>query len=289
MGVCQQGARCPQSEKSRFVSADCPLASLFFLFARPSQKTRMTVKTSTKKKPAASKPSKKTAGQLVVVNDGKNIVKFAPERHRLQVAGLDYTIEEAKRVREWPVLERAVDDKIEEQKQFAGWWKATVGPAGRRKNNPGRNYLSVAEAERLTGMKQPRVSKLGKLLETPDKYRKRLLGVAYRAAMLTAEGNQRTKALAKIIGTLRRKISSVPARFSAPSIVILHPTMRRKRSSRLRRTILRKPMALTRTGTAMCGSTPHFPATRSRRQLLKIGWTSSWLKSNLATLRRQLC
>jgi hypothetical protein len=53
---------------------------------------------------------------------------------------------------------------------------------------PGTRFLKLSEAEKLTGMKQQRVSDLGKRLGQPDKYRKALLGAEYRAAMLEALG-----------------------------------------------------------------------------------------------------
>jgi hypothetical protein len=68
-------------------------------------------------------------------------------------------------------LEQAIDQKIEEQHQFVAWWKGSVGKPGPKKDVPGTRYISFVEAENLTGMKQQRVSDLGKRLGQPDKYR----------------------------------------------------------------------------------------------------------------------
>jgi hypothetical protein len=105
--------------------------------------------------------------------------------HRLQVAALDYGIEEAKR--DWPTLIEAVDAKVEEQKKFVAWWKGAVQRAGgdrqTQKHSPSTR-LMLAEAEDLTGMRQQRVSDLTKKLSKPDKYREFLLGTEFRAAYL---------------------------------------------------------------------------------------------------------
>jgi ParB family chromosome partitioning protein len=114
---------------------------------------------------------------------GKQLDQFNPDRYRLTDRALDFTIEEAQRLQDWPLLEEAVDTKIGEQMKFCAWWKAKVGK-GRPESNRERDYFSVEQAEKLTGMKQPRVSDLGKLLSDIDSYRDRLLGAAYIAACL---------------------------------------------------------------------------------------------------------
>ena len=56
----------------------------------------------------------------------------------------------------------AVDDKIAEQEKFVAWWDATVRGDGRpSKTNRDPRTFSKADAEKLTGMKQRRVSDLG--------------------------------------------------------------------------------------------------------------------------------
>lgn len=134
--------------------------------------------------------------EIVKLKSGE-IADFKPERHRLHVAALDYGIEEAKRIKDWPKLEEAVDAKIAEQRKFIAWWEGVVGGnpegRGRRKEIPGTRYLSFRDAEELTGMKQQRVSDLGKKLVLGDKYRLHLLGAGYRAAMLEDEHNHRAQ------------------------------------------------------------------------------------------------
>jgi hypothetical protein len=118
------------------------------------------------------------------------IIRFNPAKYRLHQAACDYGIKEAKRIKDWAALETAVDAKIAEQVQFDRWWYGTVErPGGDRqtkKHSSGSRLMPCREAERLTGMKQPRVSELHSWLKQPDEYRERLLGSAHRAAMLVS-------------------------------------------------------------------------------------------------------
>jgi hypothetical protein len=62
---------------------------------------------------------------------------------------------------------KAVDDKIAAQRKFVAWWKASVtdkgggNPTARRSRD---GVLSMRAAENLTGMRNQRVSDLGKHL-----------------------------------------------------------------------------------------------------------------------------
>jgi len=133
--------------------------------------------------------------QLTLIDDAREIEQFDPERHAVKIGALDFSIRQAKKIRDWPALEKAVDAKIEEQHKFVAWWSGTVERKGgdrKSKNQKSRpRFLKCVEAERLTGMKQPRVSELGKRLRSPDKYRADLLGVVYIAAFLSALDNVR--------------------------------------------------------------------------------------------------
>ena len=50
--------------------------------------------------------------QLVRSNARRDVAQFDPDRYRLGQAALDFSIEEAKRIKDWPALETAVDAKI---------------------------------------------------------------------------------------------------------------------------------------------------------------------------------
>jgi phage N-6-adenine-methyltransferase len=129
---------------------------------------------------------------ITSVGGGHELEQFDPDRHRLKVAAFDYSIEEAKRIKDWPALEDAVDAKIEEQCKFVAWWNGAVGGRGGYKK-PRSRFLALTDAEDLTGMKQQRVSDLGRRLRQPDKYRERLLGAEFLAALLEAVDVRGTK------------------------------------------------------------------------------------------------
>jgi ParB family chromosome partitioning protein len=118
----------------------------------------------------------------------QEIEQFDPERYRLKIAALDYGIEEAKRIRDWPALEKAVDLKIDEQRRFVAWWDANVRDGGRPSQKPPENAggFPRTQAEKLTGIPNQRKSDMSKWLDEPDEYRDHLLGTQYRAAMLEA-------------------------------------------------------------------------------------------------------
>ncbi|MFO1353028.1 MAG: hypothetical protein U1F68_21070 [Gammaproteobacteria bacterium] len=107
-------------------------------------------------------------------------------RH-LALAVIDY----ARRVHDWPTLEAAVDQKIEEQQEFVRWWDENVGVrlhSDSRVNADRRSPLSKADAKDLTGISQQQVSKWRKRLKKPEQYRVQLYGAAYQAAMMSADG-----------------------------------------------------------------------------------------------------
>ena len=59
------------------------------------------------------------SSDLTPLRDGRREVEqFNPARYKVNDAGLDYTIEHAKRIKDWPALEQAIDAKIDEQRKF---------------------------------------------------------------------------------------------------------------------------------------------------------------------------
>ena len=125
--------------------------------------------------------------QLTLIEGAREVEQFDPERYRLKQAALDYSIEEAKRIKDWPSLEKAVDDKIVEAHRFVAWWNAVVGKnQGVKLEYRDPDTLTFKQAEALTGMRQPRVSDLGGRLRNEKKFRLHLLGTEYRAACLEA-------------------------------------------------------------------------------------------------------
>lgn len=120
------------------------------------------------------------------------VEQFDPERYKLKQAALDYSIEHAKRIKDWPKLEAAVDAKLDECLKFVAWWKANVSDKGGGNPTVPRSRdgaLRMKDAEDLTGMANQRVSDLARDLSNIEKFRDYLLGTEYRAAYL--EGKDR--------------------------------------------------------------------------------------------------
>ena len=61
------------------------------------------------------------------------VAVFKPEEAKKRDAQADAVISYAKRVKDWPLLEQAVEQKIEDQRQFVEWWDANVRDAWRPK------------------------------------------------------------------------------------------------------------------------------------------------------------
>lgn len=88
---------------------------------------------------------------------------------------MDAIIQYAAKVKDWPLLEQAVDTKIEQQQVFVEWWDDCVGilhGAGRgHKNNAERGSFSKDQAERDTDITQQQVSRWRGRLADAAKYR----------------------------------------------------------------------------------------------------------------------
>lgn len=120
---------------------------------------------------------------VTIPRDG-GVTQFDPSKAREITAQADAVIEYAKSVKDWPALELAVDKKIEEQIEFVRWWRQKVTRGRPKKKNADLNsFLSLADAEDLTGISQVQVARWAKRLKDVPKYREQLYGAAYKAAM----------------------------------------------------------------------------------------------------------
>lgn len=121
----------------------------------------------------------------VVERSSTELAEFDPAAVKTKDAKLDAVIEYAKRVRDWPLLEQAVDQKIEEQAEFVKWWDDNIGVrhgAGRGKKSADRGTFSMDDAEELTGITNQQVSRWRKRLADIEAYRAKLYGKAWREA-----------------------------------------------------------------------------------------------------------
>lgn len=100
---------------------------------------------------------------------------------------------------DWPLRERAVEQKIEEQAEFVQWWRENVSRnhGGKRDADQvrGSPHLKFDDAEKLTGITHQQVSKWAKRLKDEGKYRATLFGAmlpsdALRVARVAKESER---------------------------------------------------------------------------------------------------
>jgi DNA N-6-adenine-methyltransferase (Dam) len=133
---------------------------------------------------------------LIRSGNGRLPIKFDPKRFRLNDRALDFTIEEAKRIRDWASLEEAVKQKIEEELKFVRWWKATVRKAGQPKKRilPDTGIiLSEPAAKEMTGIGSNQKLRMSIRLKNLDKYHRELVRVSHIAAQLADPDNFRAE------------------------------------------------------------------------------------------------
>lgn len=157
----------------------------------------------------------------LVSNQKRGVVPFDPAQARTKDSAADAVIAHAKRVKNWPLLERAVDKKIEDQRQFVAWWLATVTPGTggdrRSKNQRPRSALLIpqAEAESLSGIRHQQVSRWHGRLRNVADYKRSLYGAAWRAAMNGGEnvrgrsGDDEWHTPAEIIALVRAVLGGI--------------------------------------------------------------------------------
>lgn len=136
---------------------------------------------------------RKAAGKGVVdvVKQGAGqLARFEPQASHVKDAKLTAVIEYAKEVKDWPTLESAVEQKIEQQAEFVQWWRETVTP-NRAPDRNNRTVISRDEAEELTGITAMQVSRWAKRLTNREQYKEFLYGAAYRKAMMAAHNPQK--------------------------------------------------------------------------------------------------
>lgn len=125
---------------------------------------------------------------------------FDPKQTKRVDAQADGVIEFAKRLRDWPLLEDAVAAKVDEQREFVGWWRDNVtvrhGKSGPGKSAPA-GTLPMAVAEEQTRISNQQVSRWAKRLADEAAYRTFLFGAAWRKAMAeTWQQDDRRKVVA---------------------------------------------------------------------------------------------
>lgn len=123
-----------------------------------------------------------TDNPLVIIDD-KSITRFDPKRTAEKDAKLTALINYAKAMQNWPLLEEAVDRKIDEQIDFCKWWEKEVTP---RKGWSGKSQVTepLPEIGIEVAEWKMRVRRWKNYLNAVKQYRARLLGAEYKAALL---------------------------------------------------------------------------------------------------------
>ncbi len=124
--------------------------------------------------------------------------QFKPQEAKSRDAKADAVIDYAKKVKDWPTLETAVEKKMEDQTEFVRWWTEKVTPRhrpgrGGNKLNADQRLISKDEAEEQTSITQQQVFKWRRRLKEPEKYRDMLFGAAYAKAMAETSNTTATK------------------------------------------------------------------------------------------------
>jgi phage N-6-adenine-methyltransferase len=115
-----------------------------------------------------------------------------PGQFNTAQAKLDGLIAYAQKTKDWPLLEAAIDAKIEDQRTFVDWWDDNVRSAG----NPisqDHGKLPMRDAERDSAISNQQVSRWRKELTAPERYRDKVILAAYRKAGMEPEENHRAE------------------------------------------------------------------------------------------------
>jgi hypothetical protein len=105
-----------------------------------------------------------------------------------RLAQADAGIELAAEVRDWKLLEHAVDAKIGEQQAFVGWWDEHVRGKGGQPKVSDRETITCQDAEDRGGFSKLQVSRWRKSLDDTNKYREQQILAALRKADIGAGG-----------------------------------------------------------------------------------------------------
>lgn len=102
------------------------------------------------------------------------IAPFDPPTTRDNLAKADAAIAFAAKIKNWPLLEEAIDAKIADQEEFVRWWAENVQRQGGLWSVFSGQW-SIDSVERVTGITKQQVSLWRKWLEDKPKYRERML------------------------------------------------------------------------------------------------------------------
>lgn len=133
----------------------------------------------------------------VTIEKSGAVAAFQPQSAKVSQAKADAVIDFARRVKDWPLLEDAVNQKIEDQIEFVRWWRENVSVhhgGDRRPDQVRRSAnLNKEQAAEATGISFQTVSRWAKRLKDVPKYREALITAAMRKAELAVAANHRAE------------------------------------------------------------------------------------------------
>lgn len=121
-------------------------------------------------------------GAIATVERGGAVEAFKPQEALASDAKADAVIAYAQKIRDWPMLEKAIEQKMDDQAEFVRWWDENVPEGGRPKTGTDLRRFTREVAETQTGIAHQQVSKWRKRLKDIPKYRATLFGAVYRKA-----------------------------------------------------------------------------------------------------------
>lgn len=127
------------------------------------------------------------------------VEKFVPQEAKVALAKVDALAKYGAEIRDWPLAMSAIDEKIEQQREFVRWWEEHVKSRGNPEKkgdeliSAERRLLNAPQAEELTGIRHQTVSKWRKSLSKEDAYRERLRIALFRKADLESAQNHRAE------------------------------------------------------------------------------------------------
>lgn len=148
--------------------------------------------------PGLNRGGREVGAGVPAANDPRHqngeVVLFRPEEARAREDQIEAAVALAKKLKDWEALTVAVAAMIEHQTKVVSWWSEKV--TGNRYNinppeNADRGFLSVDQAEHLTGLAQQKISKWRQRLADIDAYQEFLRGPSYRTAMGESLGTVR--------------------------------------------------------------------------------------------------
>jgi phage N-6-adenine-methyltransferase len=112
---------------------------------------------------------------------------------RIDIGKMDVLAEMAARVRDWPLMLRAAEQKLADIEELLGWWGKNVPRKGRRKGSTDRVLLSQEEAENVCGYNHVQIVRWHKARQAREKFLSQIIQAACRKAGVEPPENHRAE------------------------------------------------------------------------------------------------